>query len=73
MNLYLQEQLVAMHRQDLQNEAEQHHLLVRLSHSQRYSMRHVVGRMGTLMIALGTRLQQLDQRYEQGVYVDQCV
>jgi hypothetical protein len=73
MNLYLHDQLVAMHRQDLQHEAEQSRLLAQLSPRQGYAIRHVISRMGTLMIALGTRLQSLDQRYEQVAYADQYV
>ena len=70
---HLHEQLVAMHRQDLQHEAEQHRLLAHLPHNQRYAIRHIISRMGTLMIAFGIRLQRLDQHYERVKYVDQCI
>ena len=58
---HLHEQLAAMHRQDLQHEAEQHRLLGHLPSNQRHTIRHIISRMGTLMIALGTR----DQIFEQ--------
>lgn len=72
MNLILDEQLAAMHRQDLHHEAEQYHLAGQAS-NQRNTLRFAIGKMGTLMVTLGTRLQRLDPHVEQFVYVDQHV
>jgi hypothetical protein len=70
MNLFLDEQLAAMHRQDLQHEAEQYRL-ASLSPKQGNVLRFAIGKMGTLMVVLGTRLQRLDPHVEQFAYVDQ--
>ncbi|HLI09357.1 MAG TPA: hypothetical protein VKV40_22535 [Ktedonobacteraceae bacterium] len=74
MNLFLDEQLAAMHRQELHQQAEQHHLATQAS-NQGHVLRFAVGKMGTLMVALGTRLQRLDSQapVEQVAFVDQCV
>jgi hypothetical protein len=74
MNLFLHEQLAAMHRQELHHQAEQQHLAAGAS-GQGYMLRFAVGKMGTLMVALGTRLQRLDSqaRVEQVAFADQCV
>ncbi len=74
MNLFLHEQLTAMHRQELLREAEQHHLAAQAS-TQGHVLRFTIGKMGTLMVALGTRLQRLDSqaRIEQIAFADQRV
>ena len=71
MNLFLDEQLITMHRQELHHEAEQHRLAGQAS-GQGNTLRVAVGKLGTLMVALGTRLQRLDPQVEQVVFVDQC-
>ncbi len=74
MNLFLHEQLTAMHRQELHHRAEQRHLAAQAS-NQGNMLRFTIGKMGTLMVALGTRLQRLDSqaRIEQIAFADQCV
>jgi hypothetical protein len=72
MNLFLDEQLPMMHRQDLQHEAEQHRL-TRQAPNQGNVLRFAIGKMGTLMVALGTRLQRLDPQVEEFMYLDQSV
>ena len=74
MNLFLYEQLAVMHCQELHHRAEQRHLAAQAS-NQGNMLRFTVGKMGTLMVALGTRLQRLDSqaRIEQIAFADQCV
>lgn len=59
MNLFLHEQLIAMHRQELHREAEQHQLAAQAC-TQGHVLRVTIGKMGTLMVTLGMRLQRLD-------------
>ena len=59
------EKMALVHRQELQREAEHERLLgARPSHSPR-PMRHMAVRLGTFLIALGTRLRQLEQPRKQ--------
>lgn len=62
MNFYMHhyDRLAAEHRQELLHEMEQKRLLAGLPH---HSMaRRAAGRLGVLLVALGTRLEELDQR-----------
>jgi hypothetical protein len=72
MNLFLDEQLPMMHRQDLQHEVEQHRL-ARQAPNQGNILRFAIGKMGTLMVALGTRLQRLDPSVETYIYRSEYV
>jgi hypothetical protein len=58
---YTLEKMALAHRQQLQREAEHERLLGALpTHSLR-PMRHMAARLRTFLIALGTRLRQLEQ------------
>jgi hypothetical protein len=58
---YTLEKMALAHRQQLQREAEHEQMLgARPSHSS-HLMRHIAARLGTCLIALGTRLRKLEQ------------
>ena len=58
---YTLEKMVLAHRQQLQREAEHERMLRALpTHSSQW-MQHIAARLGTFLIALGTRLRQLEQ------------
>lgn len=65
MNAYLQEHQVAMHRQELERERAQYHLLAQLPHKQ--PVRHSIGSLGVLLVRVGTKLQQVELREKQTV------
>jgi hypothetical protein len=65
MNVYLQEQQVAMHRQELDREIAQYRLLAQLPHTQ--SVRHSIGLLGLLLVKVGTKLQQVETSRKQAV------
>jgi hypothetical protein len=58
---YTLEKMALAHRQQLQREAEHEQLLGELPGHSSPRMRHVAARLGTFLIALGTRLRQLEQ------------
>ena len=68
MNFYIHhyDKLAAEHRQELQHEMEQRRLLAGLPHHN--VARRAAGRLGVLLVALGTRLDELDQRGEAMAY-----
>jgi hypothetical protein len=55
---YTQEKLVFAHRQQLQREAQREQMLGVLPKQSSHLMPHIVGKLGTFLIALGTRLRQ---------------
>jgi hypothetical protein len=59
------EKLVLAHRQQLQREAEHERLLGALPRHSSHPMRHMAARLGTFLIAFGTRLRQLEQPRKQ--------
>jgi hypothetical protein len=62
---YTLEKMALVHRQQLQREAEHEQMLgARPSYSPR-PIRHMAVRLGTFLIALGTRLRQLEQPRKQ--------
>ena len=65
MNLYLYEKCVVEHCRDLQREAEHERMLAGLQHSRQSVLRHTVGRLGGLLVTLGTRLEHVEQYDEQ--------
>ena len=73
-NLYLHEKQVERHLQDLQHEANQQRIVARL-HGQQHSgqmysapnWKHIVSRLGTHMVALGTWLERVEQHEKQAV------
>jgi hypothetical protein len=58
---YTQEKLALTHRQQLHREAEREQMLGELPTHSSHRMRHMTTRLGTFLIALGTRLRQLEQ------------
>jgi len=59
MNLYLYEKHVVEHCHDLQREAEQERMLAGLDRSRQSVLWHTIGRLGVLLVTLGTRLEQV--------------
>ena len=64
-DIYTREKLALEHRQQLQREAEVEQALAALPERSSHGMRHLVARLGTFLIALGTRLKQLEQSRKQ--------
>ncbi len=62
---YTLEKMAFAHRQQLQREAEHERLLGALTGHSSHWMRYVAARLGTFLIALGTRLRQLEQPRKQ--------
>ena len=62
---YTQEKLAHAHRQHLQREAEHEQMLGALPKQSSHLMPHIVGKLGTFLIALGTRLRQFEQGRKQ--------
>jgi hypothetical protein len=58
---YTLEKMVLAHCQQLQREAEHEQLLGTLPGHSSHPLRHLAARLGTLLIAFGTRLRQLEQ------------
>lgn len=61
---YTLEKMVLAHRQQLQREAEHERMLGTLPTHSSHWMRHMVARLGTCLIALGTRMRQLEQPHK---------
>ncbi len=64
-DLYTQEKLALAHRQQLQREAEREQMLGALPERSSPAMRHLVGKLGTVLLTLGIQLKQLEQPREQ--------
>jgi hypothetical protein len=62
---YTQEKLALAHRQQLQREAQREQMLGALPEQSSHAMRHIVGKLGTFLIALGTRLRHFEQDRKQ--------
>ncbi len=62
--LYPYEKLVAAHHQELQHEMEQCRMLASLPRQYPTVVQLAVGRFGTLLVELGTRLKQVERRSE---------
>ncbi len=58
---YTLEKMALAHRQQLQREAEREQLLGELPMHSSHRIRYMAVRLGTFLIALGTRLRQLEQ------------
>jgi hypothetical protein len=58
---YTLEKMALAHRQQLQREAEHEQLLGALPTCSSHRMRHLAAKLGSFLIALGTRLRQLEQ------------
>ena len=62
---YTLEKLALAHRQQLLREAEHEQMLGALPTHSAHRMRHMAARLGTFLIALGTRLRQLEPSRKQ--------
>jgi hypothetical protein len=60
-NTYLYQKAHEAHYQDLLREAEKERLLAQLPRHRRSMSRRVAGKLGVLMLKLGTRLKQFEQ------------
>ena len=58
---YTLEKMALAHRQQLQREAEHEQIQGALPTHSSHRMRYMAARLGTCLIALGTRLRQLEQ------------
>ena len=59
--IYLDEKIRKAHYQDLLREAEKERLLAQLPPHRWSTMKRVAGKLGVLLLKLGTRLKQLEQ------------
>ena len=59
--IYLYEKAREAHYQDLLREAEKRRLLAQLPRHRRSRSRHAAGKLGVLLLKLGTRLKQFEQ------------
>jgi hypothetical protein len=64
-DIYTREKLALEHRQQLQREAEVEQVLRELPEHSSHPMRHIAGKLGMFLIALGTRLKQLEHPHKQ--------
>jgi hypothetical protein len=60
LNLYVHEQLVATHCQDMQREAEQSRLIARLPRKHRSAVRYAVSMLGRVLVTVGTRMRKVE-------------
>ena len=58
---YLDEKVRQVHYQDLLREAEKRRLLAQLPRHRRSISRYAAGKLGVLLLKLGTRLKQVEQ------------
>ena len=61
-NFYLNEKASEVHRQALLREAEKERLLEQLSRRRSRASRHIAGKLGALLLWLGVRLKQFEQK-----------
>ena len=66
-NFYLQDKRVEDHLQDLQREANQQRIVADLSRNRRSVGKHIISRLGTCLVALGTWLERVEQHDKQAV------
>jgi len=59
--VYLYEKVRQAHSQDLLREAEKRRLLAQLPRHRRSISRYAAGKLGVLLLKLGTRLKQVEQ------------
>ncbi len=66
-NPYLYEKMVQAHHMDLLHESEQQRLLAHLPRDRESSIQQLAGKLGSLLVALGTSLQRREPEREQAV------
>jgi hypothetical protein len=65
-NVHYYDRLAVEHRQHIHEEIGRQRLLANLHHDN--VVRHAAGRLGVLLVALGTRLEGLDQHSKAVAY-----
>ena len=60
-HMYLYEKACEVHCQDLLRQAEKERLLKQLPRHHRNMFKHATGKLGILLLKLGTRLKQFEQ------------
>ena len=66
-NFYLQDKRVEEHLQDLQREANQQRIVADLPRDRRSVGKHIISRLGTHLVALGTLLERVEQHDKEAV------
>jgi hypothetical protein len=66
-NYYLQKKVLQAHREELLRQAEQQRLLAHLPRDLQSLARQLAGKLGVLLVALGTNLQRLEPEREPAV------
>ena len=66
-NFYLQEKRVEEHLQDLQREVNQERIAASLPRIRPGVGKHIVSRLGTYLVALGTWMERIEQHDKQAV------
>jgi hypothetical protein len=61
-NFYLNEKASETHRQELLQEAARSRLLAQLPRHRGSARRYIAGKLGTLLLWLGARLKQFEQK-----------
>jgi hypothetical protein len=64
-NVYVYEKLVAARREELRREMERYRMLARLPRQR--TGQHAIASFGILLVKIGMRLKQLEQRGEPAV------
>lgn len=59
--MYLDEKIRQTHYPELLREAEKERLLAQLPHHRWSTIKRVAGKMGVLLLKLGTRLKEIEQ------------
>jgi hypothetical protein len=63
-NLYVLEKLVAQRRRELEREVAYSYLLAGQPRQRLVMVRHLMAQLGSLLVALGSRMQQLEQNQQ---------
>lgn len=66
-NFYLQEKRVEEHQQALQREVNQERIVADLPRKRHSVGKHMVSRLGTQLVALGTWLERVEQHDKEAV------
>lgn len=64
-NLYVHEKLVAQRRWELEREVAHSYLLAGQPRQRLVMVRHLMAQLGSLLVALGSRMQQLEQNQQR--------
>ena len=65
-NLYVHEKLVAQRSRELEREAAYRYLLAGQPRQRLVMVRHLMAQLGSVLVALGSRMQQLEQNQQHG-------